>query len=179
MASPRVRLRAKAGSSALRRVPQLVALGAHAGVRQARLLEVAVAIGIRERPPGPDEEAPADRILVLHRPEGAVIARPAQVGLAPRVVLALLAVFGGLLRRGVGLRPLHGRAAASGGEERDEGQEPFHVPWTALVRLIFPAEPDTVRISTWCQTCSRCPSPSSISRPPGRGPPPTASPRSA
>src|SRR6185503_10840847 len=73
---PPTRPRARAGSSALRSVLQLVALGAHAVVGEPRLLEVAIAVGIGERAPGPDQETAAERVLVDHRTDRAVVARP-------------------------------------------------------------------------------------------------------
>src|SRR5258708_12356960 len=134
-ASRRTRRKAKAGSSALRRRDQLVALGRHAEVEEALLLHVAVAEGIAKRAVGIGDEGPPGGRAIGPGAVAAVRRRIAPGRLAPGLCLAMLDVRVDLLRRRrVGPHPLHRRAAR--GEKQKRQRTPFHaLPfhgyWTA------------------------------------------------
>src|SRR5260221_4393782 len=130
-ASRRTRRKAKAGSSALRRWDQLVALGTHAEVEEALLLHVAIAEGIAKRAVGIADETPPERIGIGPGAVAAGRRRVAPGRLAPGLCLAMLDVGVDLLRRRrIGPHPLHRRAAR--GEKKQKRQRiPFHGYWTA------------------------------------------------
>src|SRR5437773_7208169 len=111
---------------------ELVAFGAHAEVREARLFHIAIAEGIVERAERPAGERTAQRVAVHPRRECAVIAHVVPARLAPRLLLALLAVRGELRGSRVGLDPPH-RCAGCGEHEQYRDAKSFHIPWTAKI----------------------------------------------
>src|SRR5258707_13102332 len=129
-ASGRTRRKAKAGSSALRRRAQLVALGAHAEVEEALLLHVAIAEGIAKRAVGIADETPPEWIAIGPRAVAAGRRRVAPGRLAPGLCLAMLDVGVDLLRRRrIGPHPLHRRAAR--GDKQKRQRVAIHDHWTA------------------------------------------------
>src|SRR2546428_6940876 len=158
---------------------ELVAFGAHAEVREARLFHVAVGEGIVERAERPAGERAAQRIAVHPRRECGVIAHVVPARLAPRFLLALLAVRGELRGRRVGLDPLH-RRAGRGEHEQYRDAKSLHIPWTAKIAKLSRKRHAASTVSPWDRIldiypwiCSKHHSRSSISRRQGRARPPT------
>src|SRR2546428_7915924 len=106
---------------------ELVAFGAHAEVREARLFHVAIAEGIVERAERPAGERAAQRIAVHPRRESGVIAHVVPARLAPRLLLALLPIRGELHGSRIGLDPFHRRAGRGEYKEYRDAKS-FHTP---------------------------------------------------